>query len=442
MCYTDSVSGEAFMGRLHSRGFAATGHQATALTVVLLLLAGLLTACSSASAKPVLNWYINPDTGGQDAVAKRCSTDKYTVVTQVLPTDASQQRIQLARRLAARDSSIDLMSIDPPYTAEFANAGYLAPLPASLQSSLRQQSFRSAVAAATWKGKLVAAPFWSNTQVLWYRKSFVKKAGIDMSKPVTWAQLIQVASAHGGTVAVQANKYEGYVVWINALVAGAGGSLVANATKGINASIEINSPAGRDAAKVIENLSHSPAAPPDLSVSTEGTAGTTFGSSKGAFMVNWTYIFHNYDADAPAVAKDIGYAMYPETVAGRAPRPPYGGIGIGVSTYSRHIDLAMDAVKCITSTKSQGINAELTGNMPASAGGYAYPPLDKSYPAQLRALFQKSLQMAAPRSVTPYWGDISGAIQSTWHPPESVTNQTPQQSATFIQQVLQGKALL
>ena len=39
------------------------------LVAALVLLAGLLAACSSASAKPVLTWYINPDTGGQDAVA-------------------------------------------------------------------------------------------------------------------------------------------------------------------------------------------------------------------------------------------------------------------------------------------------------------------------------------------------------------------------------------
>ena len=72
------------------------------LVSALVLLAGLLAACSSASAKPVLTWYINPDTGGQDAVAQRCSTSQYTISTQVLPTDAGQQRIQLARRLAAR----------------------------------------------------------------------------------------------------------------------------------------------------------------------------------------------------------------------------------------------------------------------------------------------------------------------------------------------------
>ena len=255
------------------RSGVGAGRRSLVLAVALVLLAGLLAACSSASAKPVLTWYINPDTGGQDAVAKRCSTSQYTIATQVLPTDAGQQRIQLARRLAARDSSIDLMSIDPPYTAEFANAGYLAPVPADLASTLRKQSFRSALAAATWKGRLVVAPFWSNTQVLWYRKSFVQKAGIDMSKPVTWNQIITAASENGGTVAVQANKYEGYVVWINALVSGAGGALVKDAAKGAEATISISSPAGRDAATVIEDLAHSKAAPPDLSVSSAVAAG-------------------------------------------------------------------------------------------------------------------------------------------------------------------------
>jgi len=177
-------------------------------------------------------------------------------------------------------------------------------------------------------------------------------------------------------------------------------------------------------------------------VSTEGTAGTTFGGPKGAFMVNWTYIFHNYDTDAPQVAKDIGYTMYPRTLPSRPARPPYGGIGIGVSRFSQHVGMATKALACLTSPTSQGVNAKITGNMPSSAAGYQYPPLRKIYPADLLALFQKSLVLAAPRSVTPYWSDISSAIQSTWHSPTSVNSQTPQKSAAFIEQVLQGKALL
>ncbi|RYE75424.1 MAG: extracellular solute-binding protein, partial [Myxococcales bacterium] len=224
----------------------------------LLLASGLLAACGSDSGKTTLTWYINPDSGGQAAIAEKCSEGKsYTIDTQVLPQDASQQRIQLARRLAAKDPAIDLMSLDPPFTAEFADAGYLAEIPEDVQSSLKDQSFQGAVDAATWGDKLVVFPFWSNTQVLWYRKSFVEKAGIDMTKPVTWDQIIDAAADNGGKIGVQANKYEGYVVWINALIAGAGGSLVEDAEDGVDAKITIADEPGKVAAGIIEKLANS-----------------------------------------------------------------------------------------------------------------------------------------------------------------------------------------
>ena len=410
----------------------------------LALASGLLAGCSASgsSGTPELTWYINPDSGGQAKVAENCSTDEYTVTTQVLPQDAGQQRIQLARRLAAHDPGIDLMSLDPPYTAEFANAGFLADIPDDVQSQLEKQSFEGAVASATWKDKLVVFPFWSNVQVLWYRKSFVEKAGINMDKPVTWDQIIDAAAANGGKIGVQANKYEGYAVWINALVSGAGGTIVDNTQDGVEADVVIDQEAGQKAAAIIEKLVDSSAAPADLSVSNEGTAGSTFGSDAGSFLVNWTYIFHNYDESAPEVAKDIGYTTYPQSVEGEEARPPYGGIGIGVSAYSENKELALKAAECLVSPKNQGVNAELTGNMPASAEGYDYPALKKIYPPDLLQLFQDSLEQAAPRSVTPYWSDISGALQSTWHPPSGVNSKTPEESARFIEQILSGGKLL
>ena len=137
-------------------------------------------------------------------------------------------------------------------------------------------------------------------------------------------------------------------------------------------------------------------------------------------MVNWTYIWTNYDKTAPEVKDDLGYARFPRSVDGEESRPPYGGIGLGVSAYSHHIDEAMQAMQCITSPDNQGVNAELTGNMPASAQGYEYPALKDIYPQALLDLFQQSLEAAAPRTVSPYWSDISGALLNTWHPPDSV----------------------
>ena len=400
-----------------------------------------LAACSGGDGgKPELIWYINPDAGGQEAVAKACSTDAYSISVQVLPQDASQQRIQLARRLAAGDPAIDLMSLDPPFTAEFANAGYLAEIPQDMQDRFKEQAFESASAAATWEDQMVVAPFWSNTQVLWYRKSFVDKAGIDMEKPVTWDQIIKAASDNGGKIGVQANKYEGYSVWINALIAGAGGDIATETDKGADAQIDIASDAGVEAARVIQKLADSEAAPADLSVSNEGTAGTTFGGDEGSFLVNWTYIWGNYGDDR--LGDDIGFARYPQTVEGKESRPPYGGIGIGVSSTSDNQEEGIQALKCLTSPENQALNAKLTGNMPSSKAGYDDKAVKGLFPPELVALFQQSLETAAPRTVSPYWSDISSGIQSTWHPPSGVNQDTPEQSKTFIEEILQGESLL
>ena len=118
---------------------------------------------------------------------------------------------------------------------------------------------------------------------------------LHVAKGHHWDQIIDAAAENGGQIGVQANKYEGYSVWINALIEGAGGQLVENADKGVDLDLTIDSEQGAEAAKIIEKLASSEAAPADLSVSNEGTAGSTFGGDNGSFMVNWTYIFHIYD---------------------------------------------------------------------------------------------------------------------------------------------------
>ena len=80
--------------------------------------------------------------------------------------------------------------------------------------------------------------------------------------------------------------------------------------------------------------------------------------------------------------------------------------------------------------------------VPASTAGYDYPALAELYPDDLRQLFQESVDAAAPRSVTPYWSDISSSLQNTWHPPASVNQDTPPESQDFTQQVLEGGRLL
>lgn len=430
--------------RSHAAGRRRLGLAAAALVVG----SATLSACGSDDdGRAVLNWYINPD--AQETVqqiAEDCSTDDYEIAVQLLPNNATEQRTQLARRLAAKDSSTDLMNLDPIFVPEFASAGWLEPFTGDLaERALDDDVLEGAALTATWEDEVVVVPQWSNTQVLWFRKSLAEEAGLDMSQPVTWSQIVEAAADNGATVGVQANKYEGYVVWLNALVMGAGGELVSNTEAGRDADIGIDSEAGRAAAEVIQQLADSDAAMADLSVSNEGTVlGPMFAEgSPGTFMVNWTFAYKNYEDTAPDQVDDLGWARYPATVEGEESRPPIGGIQVGVGAYSEHTEFAQEAALCVTSPEAQEALAVDNGLFPSRGSVYESPALTEAYPEDLLALFRESIDSAGPRPQSAFYSQISSALQSVWHAPTSVDPEsTPPESAEFLADVLGGRRLL
>lgn len=412
-----------------------------------------IAACGSddggGSGATQLNWYINPDVGnadpskgGQAALAQACSRasgGKYNITVQLLPNDASAQRQQLLRRLAAGDSSMDLMSVDPAFATEFAAAGYFAPVPTSMYADFKEDRVQSAVEASTYKGKLVSVPFWSNTQLLWYRKDVAQKAGLDMTKPVTWDQLIAAAKKTKTTVGVQAKLYEGYTVWINALVAGAGGQIVKNPGATYDKlQLGLDSEAGRQAASVIRKVANSGVVGPAVGSSTETESLGLFDSKSGGFLVNWPYTYGALTSDKSQVAA----AVYPQTVAGKESKPPYGGIQLAVGSKSTHADLAYQAAACITDLKHQTSYMVKSGNPASRKKAFDDPEVKKAFPGNIAGLIRTSLDRAEPRPLTQYWGDISKALQQRFSPPDKVNDKTPAQTQKFILDVLKGKALL
>ncbi|MGL5857360.1 MAG: extracellular solute-binding protein [Angustibacter sp.] len=406
-----------------------------------------LVACGDAgdSSRTTLTWYINPDNGGQADLAARCTRDsggRYRITTTILPNDADSQREQLLRRLSAGDSSMDLMSLDPVFVAEFAEAGFLSPVPRQDVAEVTRDTVRPAVESSTWKGQLVAAPLWANTQLLWYRKSVVEAAGLDLDRPVDWQQLIRAAQQQRKTVAVQAAKQEGYTVWLNALIAGAGGQVVDNPTASADQiRLGIDTPAGRDAADVISELARADVGGPSLSTSAEEESRALFQGPVGGFMVNWIYVWTAIGEQAPQVRDDIGWAPYPQTVAGRESRPPFGGIELAVGADSPRKELAHEAVTCLTSQRSQTEYMLSSGNPAAKRAVYEDPEVREAFP--MAADIVASLDRAAPRPITPYYGDVSLALQDGFHPASAVDpGSTPASTQLFLQQVLRGEKLL
>ena len=408
-----------------------------------LVLAGTLGACSAGDGVPTLTWYINPDDGGQAEIAASCTEaadGAYRIQTSLLPRDAASQREQLARRLAASDRSLDIMSLDPPFIPELAEPGFLAPVPEDLRNT--DGVVQGAVQSASWKDELVTVPFWANTQLLWYRKSVAEAAGLDMTQPVTWDQVIQAAEDQDKKLGVQGALAESLTVWINALVASAGGKILEDPdAKPDEMQLGLDTDAGKKAVDIINRIGASGLGGSGLPTADENASMNLFQGDDGSFMVNWPFVYPAMQGAAPEVVDDLGWAVYPRVDAGTPAAPPVGGINLGVGAYSAHTDLAWQAVACIVSPENQAQYFVTNGNPPSNAAAYDDPEVQEKFP--MADTIKESLDLGAPRPQTPYYNEISIGLQRTWHPPTAVSpDSTPQTSTDFILAVLRGERLL
>ncbi len=380
----------------------------------------LLSACGSSGKGPVtLNWYVFPEPSGSfQAAATECSNNShgaYKIAINFLSTSSDQQRVSLVRRLAASDSSIDILAMDVDWTAEFATAKWLKPVPATLAAQIKSQDLAGPVQTATWKNKLWAVPINSNTELLWYRKDLVP------NPPTTWAQMIADANhlaAEGKPhfIEEQGAQYEGLTVWFNSLVDSAGGQILSPDNQ-----VVIGRPAAI-AASIMRQLAISKGADPSLNVSQEGPGQVAFQSGSAAFMINYPFVWSATQAGNPKVFKDMGYALFPGVVPGVTPRVSIGGYNLGISAFSKHPDLAFQAVQCLIQPSNQSRNAIKGGLAPVAASIYDQPAFGKAYP--FHQLIKQQLQNYGIRPQTPAYADVTLAIQKTLSPTSNINPNT------------------
>jgi len=417
----------------------------------LLVTAGTLAACGGDDGgASTLTWYINPDSGGQAEIASRCTEDAggaYEIQTAQLPRESAQQREQLIRRLAAEDDSIDLISLDPPYIPEFAEADFLAPVPADVAERVTEGVVQSAIDGSTWNDELVAVPFWANTQLLWYKKSVAEAAGLDLeNEPVTWEQLVQVAEDQDTTIAAQGIRAEALTVWLNALIESAGGHIIEEtADDPADIKLGLESDAAVAAAEVMSSVSE--VGGPAFTTAGEDANVTDFEEGDAAFMVNWPFVWGRALAAVEAgtldqsVVDDYGWTLYPRVVEDEESAPPYGGINLVVSAFSQNVDAAYEAAECIVSEENQAYYFTTNGNPASKASVYDDEEVLEVFPQA--PVIRESLEAAAPRPQTVYYSEVSGALQREYHPATSIDPETVGTNANdLIAAVLAGEQLL
>jgi multiple sugar transport system substrate-binding protein len=399
---------------------AELSRRSWASTAVLLLASAALAACGiggdEASGPRTVNWYAFNEPGGayEQSIAdcNKQANGRYRINYVRLPTDANQQRELVVRRLAAEDDTVDIVNMDVPWTAEFAEAGWILPWTGERKRVAEQGRLDGPLESVRYQDEIWAIPYTSNTQLLWYRKDRVPKPAANF----TWDEMIDQAVRNGTQVEVQARQYEGFTVWINALIEGAGGQLVDAQGE------DVVDDTAKTAAEIVSKLANSSAAPPGMSTNAEDDARLGFESGRSDYQINYSFIYPSAAEVSEGFQRNIGWARYPRSVADRESRPPLGGFNLGIGAFSKKKDLAFEAAECLASEDSQLVAAEKGGLAPSSAAVYDRPALKKAFP--FADLLRQSIDQAGPRPVTPAYTDISQAIQKTFHPPADVDPDT------------------
>lgn len=411
----------------------------------------LLSSCGQNDETPVLTWYINPDDGGQEELAQQCTEEAdgaYRITTSLLPNDAPDQREQLARRLAAGDSSLDIMSLDPPFIPELADPGFLAPVPDEVAERTTEDTLEGALAGAMWEDELVTVPFWANTQLLWYRESVVEEAGLDMDESVTWDDLMDAAAEQEKYLGVQGIRAESMTVWVNALMESQDQSILVDPSAGAEElETNLDSEAGQESAAIVGRIGEEGLGGPGIASMDENQSMLLFQGDNGSFMVNWPFVWPATNAAAEEgsidaeVPEDIGWAQYPRVDEDTPAAAPLGGINLGVGAESEHPDLAYEAIECIVTPENQAEYFVTNGNPPSAESAFEDSRVVEDFP--MADAIRDALDTAAPRPQTPYYNEISESIQGQFTPLSGVNpDTTPAQTDSYIMEVLRGERLL
>jgi multiple sugar transport system substrate-binding protein len=413
------------------------------VTSILALVAAALVvaACgggSSSSGTVTLNWWAGNQPGGSfQKAASYCSQQskgEYKIKVNLLGTDADSQRQSLVRRLAAGDSSIDLMAMDVVWTAEFAEAKWILPFPSDKADELKQDRLAGPLKTATYQGKLYAAPGNSNTQLLWYRKSQLKGESV----PKTWDQLIDTATKLKTTIAYTNAQYEGTTVWFNSVLQSAGGSILDGPDK--------ISLAPEPSLKAIDIMKRFAAGPgnPTLPAAKEDQARQAFEVPTGtAFELNYPFVYASAQSNTTVkgLKDDIAWAPYPSVDAGGKARAPIGGFNWGVGSHTKHEKQAFDAATCLSSEQPERLYAQLDSLPPTLAKVYDDPKFKKSYP--FSEIVKQQLDSAGVRPVTPLYADVSLAVYTTLSPASALDPKAALDKLTErVQNALDSKGLL
>ncbi|BCH27061.1 ABC transporter substrate-binding protein [Mesorhizobium sp. L-8-3] len=139
----------------------------------------------------------------------------------------------IVQRFRTGNSGIDVFLVDPTYVPTFSKLSILADLTSAFGEKSKGILFPSDVQGATYNGKMLSMPMWESSQLLFFNKRLLAKAGVEAPSVssdarMTWdkvielAKKVQAAGAETGFGFEQVDRYYQLQVLTESLGGGPG----------------------------------------------------------------------------------------------------------------------------------------------------------------------------------------------------------------------------
>jgi multiple sugar transport system substrate-binding protein len=325
----------------------------------------------------------------------------------LLPEAENGQLAQLTANLQAGSSTYDVIAMDVIWTAEFASAGWIIPLEPSLFPL--GDFLRPAVDTAMYNGHLWAVPYYSNAEVLYYRKDILAKA--KKQPPQTWAQLENLAKTVAPKYGMQGYvgqfaPYEGLTVNFADALQSAGGSILSPG----GTTVTVDSPQAQSGLDFLVGGLRDGWIPKSSLTYEEESSWADFESGKLLFLNNWPFIYSQASLPGPdnKVYGKVGVAPLPGLDGPGS--SSLGGANLAVSAFSRHQATAIAFIRYLTSLPEERQLLVDSGFPPVWTSLYADPAMVKLFP--YLPVVKQAILTAQPRPSIIDYDQASLAISS------------------------------
>ncbi len=324
----------------------------------------------------------------------------------------------LETKAAAGESDFDVCSVDVTYVAKYGSSGYLDPLDDVFTDEEKALWDEASYAAGVWDGTMYAAPENTSSQVLYYNKTLLDEAGIeipenDAENRLTYEQVAALAKeaqekldpdGSRGIIGLDFQQVS-RVYQMNMLPNSMGGANISE--DGYTLDGVINTDAWIDAMTWYQNLVADGIA--SQGYDADGVA-SQFYSGNMVFIVNGTWCRGRMTCD-----DEIGCTYAPcfegheDDVATST-----GSWYFGINSQSKEKEAAAEFVRYFTIGEGSDMWLEINGDVPSRLDKQQEIADDPDALPEMKIAAYEAANTAFPRAVTPLFGEYSTVLNAAW----------------------------